>query len=145
MGTWVDLTFDFSSQATENHTKIALFFNFGVANNGTDVYQIDDIRLFALPTLTLNLDTIAGDDTINIAEKAAGFTIGGDTGPVGGVSVTVTVGTMELTATSASADPATWSVSVPAAASYITGTSVAVAVNASKDRSHRRERGGRAR
>ena len=132
VGTWVELTFDFSSQAAANHTKIALFFNFGVANDGTDVYQIDDVRLFAQPKLALNLDTIAGDDTINIAEKAAGFTISGDTGSEGGASVTVTVGTMELTATSASADPATWSVSVPAAASYITGTSVAVAVNASK-------------
>ena len=132
VGTWVDLTFDLSSQATENHTKIALFFNFGVTTGGTDVYQIDDIRLFALPTLPLSLDTIAGDDTINIAEKAAGFTISGATGSEGGASVTVTVGTTDLTATSASADPATWSVSVPAAATYITGTSVAVAVNATK-------------
>ena len=82
--------------------------------------------------LVLNLNAVAGDNTVNIAEKAAGFTIGGDTGSVGGVSVTVTVGSTELTATSADADPATWSVSVPANASYITGTSVVVEVNASK-------------
>ena len=83
-------------------------------------------------SLALNLDAIAGDDTVNIAEKAAGFTIGGATGSEGGVSVTVTVGTTDLTATSAAADPATWSVSVPPGASYLTGTSVAVTVSASK-------------
>ena len=51
--------------------------------------------------------------TINIAEKAAGFIIAGDTGSVDGVSVTVRVGTEDLTATSAEADPAIWSVNVP--------------------------------
>ena len=82
--------------------------------------------------LALSLDTIAGDNTVNIAEKAAGFTISGNTGSEGGASVTVTVGSTDLTATSGSSDPATWSVNVPANASYITGTSVAVKVNASK-------------
>ena len=82
--------------------------------------------------LVLNLDAIAGDNRVNIAEKAVGFTISGDTGSVGGVSVTVTVGGTDLSATSADADPATWSGSVPADASYITGTSVDVTVNASK-------------
>ena len=48
------------------------------------------------------------------------------------MSVTVTVGSMELSATSAEADPATWTVNVPANAAYITGTSVAVSVSASK-------------
>ena len=86
----------------------------------------------ATGTLALNLDVIAGDDTVNIAEKAAGFSIGGNTGSEGGVSVTVTVGTTELTATSAEADPATWSVSVPADATYISGTSVDVTVSATK-------------
>ena len=81
-------------------------------------------------TLVLTLDTIAGDDTVNIAEKAAGFSIGGATGTESGVSVTVTVGTTELTATSASGGA--WSVDVPAGASYLTGTSVAVTVSASK-------------
>ena len=83
-------------------------------------------------TLVLNVDAIAGDNTVNIAEKAAGFTISGDTGSEGGVSVTVTVGSTDLTATSSDADQATWTVSVPGDATYITGTSVAVAVNASK-------------
>ena len=52
-------------------------------------------------TLALNLDTIAGDDTVNIAEKAAGFAITGDTGTEAGVSVSVTIGTQTtLTASS---------------------------------------------
>ena len=80
-------------------------------------------------TLALNLDAIAGDDTVNIAEKAAGFTISGATGSEAGVSVTVTVGPTELTATSTAA---TWSVSVPANATYVTGTSVTVTVSATK-------------
>ena len=92
----------------------------------------DTVTVRAAGTLALSLDVIATDDTINIDEKAAGFTISGDTGSEAGVSVTVTVGATELTATSAEADPASWSVSVPADASYITGTSVAVEVNASK-------------
>ena len=83
-------------------------------------------------SLALTLDTIAMDDTVNIAEKAAGFTISGNTGSVGEVSVTVTVGGTDLSATSSAANPANWSVSVPGSASYITGASVAVAVNASK-------------
>ena len=98
-------------------------------NSATASYTVT-VQLTAV--LTLNLDAIAGDNRINIAEKAAGFTIGGDTGSVGGVSFTVTVGATELTATSADADPAAWSVSVPADASYITGTSLIVEVNASK-------------
>ena len=85
-----------------------------------------------LGTLALNLNAIATDDTINIAEKAAGFIIGGDTGSVGGVSVTVRVGTEDLTATSSNDDPATWSVRVPPNASYIAGPSVDVSVSALK-------------
>ena len=98
-------------------------------NQGTATYTV---AVAAAGTLVLNLDTIAGDDTVNSAEKAAGFAISGATGSQGGVSVTVTVGTTELTATSAAADPATWSVDVPPGASYLTGTSVTVTVSASK-------------
>ena len=90
-----------------------------------DMLELQDI-------LTLNVDVIADDDTVNIDEKAAGFAISGDTGSDGGVTVTVTVGTTPLTATSAAADPATWSVSVPGNASYIAGMSVDVSVSASK-------------
>ena len=81
-------------------------------------------------TLALTVDAIATDGTVNIAEKAAGFAISGGTGSEGGVSVTVTVGTTELTATSDS--NGAWSVSVPANAAYITGTGVPVSVTASK-------------
>ena len=38
------------------------------------------VTVAAAGALELNLDTIAGDDTVNIAEKAAGFMISGDTG-----------------------------------------------------------------
>ena len=88
------------------------------------------VTVQAAGVLALNLDTIATDDTVNIAEKAAGFAISGATGSEGGVSVTVTVGGTELTATSATGGA--WSVDVPANAAYITGTSVTVTVSASK-------------
>ena len=88
------------------------------------------VTVQAAGVLALNLDAIAGDDTVNIAEKAAGFTISGATGSEAGVSVTVTVGGTELTATSGSGGA--WSVAVAANAAYITGTSVAVTVAASK-------------
>ena len=93
----------------------------------------DTVTVRAAGTLALSLDVIATDDTINIAEKAAGFTISGDTGSEAGVGVTVTVGSTELTATSADDNgTATWSVNVPADASYITGASVDVTVSATK-------------
>jgi titin len=82
------------------------------------------------PTLPLSLDVIAGDGVVNIAEKAGGFTITGDTGSVGGASVTVTIGSGTLTATSAPSGA--WTVTVPADASYVTGASVDVTVNATK-------------
>ena len=80
------------------------------------------------PTLPLSLDVIAGDDVVNIAEKAGGFAITGDTGSVGGASVTVTIGSGTLTATSAPSGA--WTVAVPADASYVTGASVDITVNA---------------
>ena len=99
-------------------------------NEATATYTV---TVQAAGALVLSLDTIAGDDALNIQEKAAGFAISGDTGLEAGVSVTVAIGTGSLSATSAdNAGTATWSVSVPADASYITGTSVAVEVNASK-------------
>ena len=82
-------------------------------------------------TLALSVDTIASDDTVNIAEKTAGFAISGTTGSEGGVAVSVTIGAQSpLTATSDS--NGAWSVNVPADATYIAGTSVAVSVSASK-------------
>ena len=88
----------------------------GISVPAVSVTNVDD------ESLALNLDAIAGDDTVNIAEKAAGFTISGDTGTESGVSVTVTVGSTPLTATLAAGGA--WSVAVPANAAYITGASV---------------------
>ena len=96
------------------------------------------VTVAAAGALALNLDAIAGDDTVNIAEKAAGFTISGDTGTESGVSVSVTVGSTPLTATSGAGGA--WSVAVPANAAYLTGTSVTVTVSASQDRVHGAER-----
>jgi len=45
---WKEYTFDFSSQATENHTKIVLFFNAGVDTDGTEVYYMDDLKFIEL-------------------------------------------------------------------------------------------------
>ena len=82
--------------------------------------------------LVLKVNAIATDGTVNIEERAAGFAISGDTGAVGGVTVTVRVGTTDLTATSSNDDPAIWSVNVPGNAAYIVGSSVAVRVSAAK-------------
>ena len=100
----------------------------------TKTYTVAVTR--AEPKLTLTANAITSDNVINIAEKAAGFTISGNTGTEAGVSVVVKVGSQTFDAVT-SAIPtgettATWSVSVPTAATYITGTSVAVAVSASK-------------
>ncbi len=87
---------------------------------------------FAQATLTLSVaDDIAGDDTINIAEKANGFPISGDTGAESGVTVTVNVkGTQVGTATSNAMGD--WSVDVDENKDYITGTSVLLSVTATK-------------
>ena len=87
---------------------------------------------FAQATLTLRVaDDIAGDDTINIAEKANGFPISGDTGAESGVTVTVNVnGTPVGTATSEATGD--WSVGVGKDEGSITGTSVLLSVTATK-------------
>ena len=82
-------------------------------------------------TLALAVDPIAGDDAVNIAEKAAGFEVTGNTGTESGASVSVTIGSGSPLSATSGAD-GTWSVSVPADASYISGTSVSVTVSASK-------------
>ena len=81
-------------------------------------------------TLGLSVNTIAGDDTINAAEKAAGFAITGNTGLGFGASVTVAIGSFRLTATSGPGGA--WSVSVPASAPYIVEPSATVLVSATK-------------
>ena len=67
------------------------------------------VTVEAAGTLVLNLGAIAGDNTVNIAEKTTGFTISGDTGSEADVSVSVTIGSQSpLTATSAAGGA--WSV-----------------------------------
>ena len=99
-------------------------------NEATATYTV---TVNAAGTLSLNLNAMAGDGTVNIAEKTAGFSISGDTGTEAGVTVSVAIGLTTLTGTSADVSgTATWSVAVPPAATYITGTSVSVTVSASK-------------
>ena len=109
-------TITVSAASTTNYAAATATFELTVAPAGA---------------LVLSLDTIAGDNTVNVAEKAAGFDITGATGTEAGVTVTVTVGTTDLTSAT-SASGGRWSVSVPGDAAYITGTSVEVTVNASK-------------
>ncbi len=85
------------------------------------------------PALPLTLAAVAGDNTINITEKAAGFSIRGATGRVAAARVAVTLGGTALAAVTSAGDGA-WSVAVPAAAAYVTGTEVALTVSASKAR-----------
>ena len=99
-------------------------------NEATATYTV---TVNAIGTLSLNLNAIATDNTVNIAEKTAGFSISGDTGTEAGVTVSVAIGSTTLPATSADVSgTATWSVAVPPNASYIAGTSVDVTVSASK-------------
>ena len=86
------------------------------------------------PPLTVNLDTIAGGNVVNISEKADGFAISGNArsdkmGSMGGTSVTVGIGSGTLTATTDSAGD--WSVEIPPAAEYLSEPGVTVTVNAS--------------
>ena len=87
-------------------------------------------------TLTLNVDDVTGDNTINRSEHTNNFAVTGNTGTDSGVTVTVTIGGTALTsvtsAIAVAATEATWSVTVPANADYITETSVALSVTATK-------------
>ena len=110
----------------------ALTFTLRVTD-AAGLYHEDTVAVRAAGSLALNVGAIAGDNTVNIAEKAAGFAISGNTGSEAGVAVSVQVGTATLSTTSADeSGTATWSVDVPADASYITGTSVDVRVTAAK-------------
>ena len=93
-----------------------------------------------LGNLSVQTALIAVDGTVNIAEHAAGFAISGTTGfgpffgdrmVLVGAEVEVTVGGTALPLATSDADGA-WSVDVEPNAAYITGTSVTVAVSATK-------------
>ena len=103
------------------------------AENGMKQIYTVIVTRQGLP-LTLVLDTIAGDDVVNISEKADGFAISGNArsdkmGSMEGTSVTVDIGSGTLTATTDSAGD--WSVEVPSAAEYLSEPGVTVTVNAS--------------
>ena len=96
-------------------------------NGATDTATV---TVEAALRLIVNVDTIAVDDVVNAAEKAAGFAIAGDTAGQEGVTVAVEIGSGSLTASSDSSGA--WSVDVPPASSYISEPSVTVTVNAAK-------------
>ena len=80
-------------------------------------------------TLPLEVNAVAGDNRINIADKAGGITISGKTGAIGGVTVTVTIdGTALPNATSN--DNGDWEVEVDD--EKIEETSVLLSVTATK-------------
>lgn len=103
------------------------------AENGEKrIYTVNVTRQGA--PISLSLDAIAGDDVVNIREKAEGFTIGGyagveEMGGDTGISVTVRIGSETLTATMRATGE--WSLTVPPDAQYITEPAVTVTVNAS--------------
>jgi hypothetical protein len=61
VGEWIEYTADFSDQAEENHTKLAIFFNAGVTPAQEDIYYIDDLRWARSPYTgcILNFETAA--------------------------------------------------------------------------------------
>ena len=85
----------------------------------------------ATPTapLQLTIDSVTGDDLINIQEKADGFAITGQAMMIENVAITVVIGDSgDLTATTDSGG--NWSVAVPANAAYITQGALTITVNA---------------
>ena len=79
--------------------------------------------------LTLHVDTIAGDDIINVDEHRAGFDITGSTGTLNDVPVEGTID--DIPVGSAISDRnGNWSVRVPAATPSITQGTVVIAVTA---------------
>ena len=91
---------------------------------------IFEVKVDSAGTLALNLDAVATDNVVNIAEKAAGFLVTGDAGSQSAATVTVKLGSGTLTATSGAGG--SWSATVPPGASYLTGTSVGLTVGATK-------------
>ena len=102
-------------------------------NNGTATIDFPPV---VAGTLTLNVDDVTDDNTINQSEHTNNFAVTGNTGTDSGVTVTVTIGGTALTSVTSAiavgATEATWSVTVPANANYITETSVDLMVTATK-------------
>lgn len=81
-GMWEELTFDFSSEAAANHTRLVLFFNAGSASGAGDVYFLDNIRFDnVLPVELTRFIAQQKDDSVNLEWQtateinSAGFTI----------------------------------------------------------------------
>ena len=81
--------------------------------------------------LSLTLNTVAGDNIINAAEKVAGFTITGNTGVEPTVSVTIAVGSTQLSAVISDTGGA-WLAPIPAGSSYLVEPSIDVVATATK-------------
>ena len=79
-------------------------------------------------SVTLN-DPIAGDNIVNIAERANGFAITGAADA--GATVTVTVGGMAVASTVTAAADDTWTITVPGNFAGITGAEAVVVATAS--------------
>ncbi len=45
VNSWQSYNVDFSAHAAENHTRLVIFFNAGVAHSTNDVYYLDDVTL----------------------------------------------------------------------------------------------------
>ena len=80
-------------------------------------------------TVAVTLNTIAGDNVVNIAEKAAGFAISG-TMDSGATGVSVTIGTGMARAAILNSSSATWTIAISGDDADIIGTSVNVVVTA---------------
>ncbi len=81
--------------------------------------------------LSLTLNTIAGDNTINAAEKATGLSITGNAGAEPIVSVTVTIGTVQLASVISDSGGA-WLVPIPPNSPYLVEPGVDIQVTATK-------------
>ncbi len=115
--------------ATVTHTPAStgdsLYAGLTIASVTVTVEDDDDL---ISGTVAVSLDTISGDDIVNIAERAAGFDISGTMDSAAtGVSVTIGTG-MARTATLSSTT--TWTISISADDADIIGTSVNVVVTA---------------
>ena len=100
----------------------------GLTIDSVTVTVEDDDDLIS-GTVAVTLNTIAGDDIVNIAERAAGFTISG-TMASGATGVSVTIGTGMARTATLNASSATWTIDISGGDADITGTSVDVVVTA---------------
>lgn len=77
---WKEYTFDFSSQASTDHTQLLLFFNAGQTDGTSlDTYYIDDVRFEEVATSQLDCTNVTVDNfIINDAECQQNYTTEGN-------------------------------------------------------------------